>query len=107
MLYRCQCIQAVVELMVPECGDIIAHPVHCGYLHAPVIKIEIRSALTEVPGIHEQQITVLLAFPADESHPTGIAALAIGFRLHLRMGVVGMENGQMVLRGAGDDKNYK
>ena len=100
--HRRQGVQAVVELMIPQGGGIITHSVHGLYLHAPVIEIEIGRALTEIAGVQQQQMTVLLPLLLDEAHTTGITAGVVCLRLHLRVRVVRVQNSQMVLRRASD-----
>ena len=101
-----QCVETVVELVVAECDGVVTHPVHRVYLYTSVVEIEIRCTLTEITGIQQQQIRVRLAFLSDETHSTCVAALAVGFGLDLRVGVVGVQDSQMVrLRRTGHQKD--
>ena len=91
--------------MVAQRTGIVPHPVHRTYLHAPAIKIKIRCSLTEITGIEQQQVLVCHPLASDNTHPARITALAVRFGLYLRMGVVGVKNRQMILRGTRRQKN--
>ena len=90
----CQGIKAVVKLVVAERGGIVAHTVERIHFYTPVEEVEIGRALAEVAGIKQKQIRVLLALLLDKTHTAGITAQAVGLRLYLRVGVVGMKNGE-------------
>ena len=100
--YHRQRVQAIVELVVAQCGGIVAHTVEGVHLDAPMVEIEIGRTLAKIAGIYQYKVRVSLTLALDETHTTRITC-AVGItlarldRLDLRVGVVGMQDGDSLL----------
>ena len=68
-------------------------------------EIEIRGTLTEIAGIYQKQMFVQRPLLTDQAHTTGVARTAVSFGFNLRMGVIRVQDGQMVLRRASDKQH--